>query len=38
MFYGYAQVSTLDQDLIDVLAGYVRRVDLLKDHAGAGFL
>jgi site-specific recombinase XerD len=23
---------------IDVLAGYVRRVDLFKDHAGAGFL
>jgi site-specific recombinase XerD len=23
---------------VDVLAGYVRRVDLFKDHAGAGFL
>ena len=22
----------------DVLSGYVRRVDLFKDHAGAGFL
>ena len=23
---------------VDVLSGYVRRVDLFKDHAGAGFL
>ena len=23
---------------VDVLAGYVRRVDMFKDHAGAGFL
>jgi site-specific recombinase XerD len=23
---------------VDVLAGYVRRVDLFKDHAGAAFL
>jgi hypothetical protein len=23
---------------VDVLSGYVRRVDLFKDHAGAAFL
>jgi len=23
---------------VDVLRGYVRRVELLKEHAGAGFL
>jgi site-specific recombinase XerD len=31
-------METTRHKSVDVLAGYVRRVDLFKDHAGAGFL
>jgi site-specific recombinase XerD len=31
-------METTRHKSIDVLAAYLRRVDLFKDHAGAGFL
>jgi integrase len=31
-------METTRHKSVDVLAGYVRRVDLFKDHAGASFL